>query len=398
MIAYASRTLTKSERRYCVTRKELHALVHFVKYFRHFLYGKAFTVRTDHSSLRWLMRFKNPEGQIARWLETLSSYDFKIEHRSGRLHSNADGLSRIPCRQCGMTSAEKGNDTAAVVNQLTVPNRDEDELDIRKIQEANGEIMKVKTCIREGRRPERTQIAEASYFLKLLWSQWPRLEVRNDLVVRKWDVVGTDIVWWQAVLPLSERRTVLKYTHDIKPSGHLGIKKTLSRIRLRYYWPGMHNDVRTYVAGCDKCRRRKGPIPSKHAPMQVLRSGFPMERIAVDIAGPFPVSTKGNKNILVIQDYFTEWIECFPMANMEASTVAKIVVEEVVAKFGIPNKIHSDQGRQFESFLFKEMYKILQIEKTRTTAYHPQSDGMVERFNRTLASMISMFVDENHSD
>ena len=123
-----------------------------------------------------------------------------------------------------------------------------------------------------------------------------------------------------------------------------------------------------------------------------------MERIAVDIAGPFPVSNKGNKYILVVQDYFTKWVECFPMSNMEAGTVAKIVVEEVVTKFGIPNKIHSDQGRQFESELFKEMCKLLQIEKTRTTAYHPQSDGMVERFNRTLASMISMFVDENHSD
>ncbi|MCG8033054.1 MAG: DDE-type integrase/transposase/recombinase, partial [Candidatus Thiodiazotropha taylori] len=123
-----------------------------------------------------------------------------------------------------------------------------------------------------------------------------------------------------------------------------------------------------------------------------------MERIAVDIAGPFPLSNKGNKYILVIQDYFTKWVECFPMTNMEAGTVAKIMVEEVVTKFGIPNKIHSDQGRQFESALFKEMCTILQIEKTRTTAYHPQSDGMVERFNRTLASMVSMFVDENHSD
>lgn len=93
--------LTKSERKYCVTRKELLALVYFVRYFRHFLYGKPFTVRTDHGSLRWLMQFKNPEGQVARWLEILSTYEMKIEHRPGRLHRNADALSRIPCRQCG---------------------------------------------------------------------------------------------------------------------------------------------------------------------------------------------------------------------------------------------------------------------------------------------------------
>ena len=93
VIAYASRTLTKSERRYCVTRKKLLAVINFVKYFRHYLYGRAFTVRTDHGSLRWLMKFKNPEGQIARWLETLSSYEFKIDHRPGRVHRNADGLT-----------------------------------------------------------------------------------------------------------------------------------------------------------------------------------------------------------------------------------------------------------------------------------------------------------------
>ena len=397
VIAYASRTLTKSERRYCVTRKELLAVINFVKYFRHYLYGRAFTVRTDHGSLRWLMKFKNPEGQIARWLETLSSYEFKIEHRPGRVHRNADGLSRIPCRQCGMAFA--GTDiSGTVIHRVSAQNNDGDQVDIHKLQEESDDIKRLKSWILEGKRPKHTEISEASYFLKCLWLEWPRLEVRDDLVVRRFEVLGTDIVWWQAILPLSERRTVLRYAHDIKSSGHLGVRKTLNKLRQRYFWPGMRNDVSIYVAGCDKCRRRKGQIPSKHAPMQVLRSGFPMERIAVDIAGPFPVSNKGNKYILVVQDYFTKWVECFSMANMEAGTVAKIVVEEVVTKFGIPNKIHSDQGRQFESELFKEMCKLLQIEKTRTTAYHPQSDGMVERFNRTLASMISMFVDENHSD
>ena len=96
VIAYASRTLSKSERKYCVTRKELLALVYFVKYFRHYLYGRKFTARTDHGSLRWLMNFKNPEGQVARWLEVLSTFFMTIEHRPGILHGNADGLSRTP--------------------------------------------------------------------------------------------------------------------------------------------------------------------------------------------------------------------------------------------------------------------------------------------------------------
>ncbi len=137
---------------------------------------------------------------------------------------------------------------------------------------------------------------------------------------------------------------------------------------------------------------------TKAAPMQIVRSGYPMERIAVDILGPFPVSEKGNKYILVIGDYFTKWTECFAMPNMEAATVASILVNEVFSRLGIPNTIHSDQGRQFESNLFTELCKLLQIDKTRTTPCHPQSDGMVERFNRTLTAMLSMFVDDNHQN
>ena len=93
--------ISKAERRYCVTRKELYAVVYFTKYFKHYLVGKQFLLRTDHSSIRWLLSFKDPEGQVARWIEALSEFDMKIEHRPGKQHGNADGLSRMPCRQCG---------------------------------------------------------------------------------------------------------------------------------------------------------------------------------------------------------------------------------------------------------------------------------------------------------
>ena len=110
------------------------------------------------------------------------------------------------------------------------------------------------------------------------------------------------------------------------------------------------------------------------------------------------MTENGNKYILVISDFFTKWTESFAMLNMEARTCAKILVNEVVSRFGVPNKIHSDQGRQFESNLFAEMCELLQIEKTRTTPYHPQSDGMVERFNRTLCAMLSTLVDDNQGN
>ncbi|CAC5394031.1 unnamed protein product [Mytilus coruscus] len=103
-IAYASRPMSKSERKYCVTRKELLAVVYFVKYFKPYLYGRKFTIRTDQSSLRWLLNLKNPDGQVARCIETLSAYDMHIQYRPGTHHRNADALSRIPCKQCGYRS------------------------------------------------------------------------------------------------------------------------------------------------------------------------------------------------------------------------------------------------------------------------------------------------------
>jgi transposase InsO family protein len=109
----------------------------------------------------------------------------------------------------------------------------------------------------------------------------------------------------------------------------------------------------------------------------------------MDILCELPETSGGNKHILVISDYYTKWTECFAMPNMEAKTMAKLLVEEVIVRFGTPYVIHTDQGVQFESHLFQEVCRLLQIQKPRTTPYHPQSDGMVERNNRTILTMLS---------
>ena len=132
--------------------------------------------------------------------------------------------------------------------------------------------------------------------------------------------------------------------------------------------------------------------------MQKVGASRPMERIDTDILGELPLTDKGNRYILVVSDYFTKWTEAFPMPNMEARTVADIIVREVVSRFGVPSSIHSDQGRQYESRLFSEMCKVLHIKKRRTTPYHPQSDGMVERFSKTLVRMLKSYITDHQSD
>ncbi|XP_069122377.1 uncharacterized protein [Argopecten irradians] len=143
-------TLTKAERKYCVTRKELLAVVVFLKYFRHYLYKHKCVVRTDHSALRWLLETKNPEGQVARWIQVISSQDIEIRHRPGKQHANADALSRIPCRQCGYQP--KILDKVNTVN-ANGSNHVKQEETLGDLQDKDPDIMLIKTWIKEGKRP-----------------------------------------------------------------------------------------------------------------------------------------------------------------------------------------------------------------------------------------------------
>ncbi|CAG2213721.1 unnamed protein product [Mytilus edulis] len=256
---------------------------------------------------------------------------------------------------------------------------DDLELDIRQLQETDKDLQTVIGWLTTGSKPSYSQTGKHSYVVKSLWSQWNVMKVQDGILFRE----DPETNLKQVVIPMKERRKILEFAHDNKTAAHLGIKKTLARIKENFI---------------GQVLERKKPIPKRKAPMQVKESGYPMERIAMDILGELPASEKGNKYILVISDYYTKWTESHPMPNMEATTVANILMTEVISRFGVPTIIHSDQGSQFESHLFKEMCKLLQIEKTRTTPYHPKSDGMVERFNKTLATMLTGYVNEYHSN
>ena len=191
---------------------------------------------------------------------------------------------------------------------------------------------------------------------------------------------------------------VLSQLHDSRSGGHLGVNKTYSKINERYFWYKCKSDVKKWCRNCDKCAARKSPAKLAKSPMQVYNVGAPMERWAIDVLGPLPRSNSGNLYLLVVGDYFTKWIDAIPIRDQKANTVAKKFVERIVTIFGTPMQLHSDQGTNFESEVFREMCKILGIEKTRTTPHHPQSDGMIERANRTIENMLSAFVSKNTRD
>jgi transposase InsO family protein len=132
--------------------------------------------------------------------------------------------------------------------------------------------------------------------------------------------------------------------------------------------------------------------------MSPIEVNEPFEMVGVDVIGPLPQTTKGNEYLVVFTDYLTKWPEAFAVPNQESLTIAKLLVEEIICKHGAPKKLLSDRGKNFLSDLMHDIATIMKIKKVNTTAYHPQTDGLTERFNKTLIQMISMYTDKNQHD
>ena len=181
-----------------MTRRKLLAVVHFVKHYRHYLYGSHFIIRTDHGSLRWLYNFKEPEGQIARWLETLGMYDFKIIHRPGRQHSNADALSRLSCRQCGWTDGTTESVSAVTRSQQkqheeAASPEDNSWLTTKSVASLKEEQLQdpvlskiVQWKVTEA-KPKWEKISAESKEVKAYWGMWRQLQVKNGVLYKQWD-------------------------------------------------------------------------------------------------------------------------------------------------------------------------------------------------------------------
>ena len=189
-----------------------------------------------------------------------------------------------------------------------------------------------------------------------------------------------------------------KELHDSPSFGHLGVKSTIAHLRSRFYWVGYKRDIDLKCAECQECQARKMPQNVAKADLKQYHTGVPLERVAIDLLGPLPETKSGSKYIVVIIDYFTKWVEAIPSSNIKAETVANALIKDFICRFGVPKEIHTDQGPQFESDLFRCLCLYLQIDKTRTSPFHPQSDGMVERFNRTLEDMPSKFISPTQND
>lgn len=198
----------------------------------------------------------------------------------------------------------------------------------------------------------------------------------------------------QLVVPQSFRVTALQGIHN--DVGHPGKDKTLWLARQRFYWPGMERDISNHIETCSRCICSRTPVRPA-AELIPIVSTRPMELVCIDFLS-LEQSKGGFENILVITDHFTRFAQALPCKNQTAHTTAKVLYDNFFFHYSFPEKLHSDQGRNFESKVIRELCKLLGIKKTRTTPYHPMGKGSAERFNQTLIKMLSTLSEEQKSD
>ena len=271
VIAYAARALSKAERNYSTTRKELLALVWGTEHFETYLYGRRFLARIDRSALQWLQNFKNPRGQVARWLERLSDFDFEVEHRSRQLHGNADGLSRLTWES--INSAEQDED-AVLINSVNVEPLSRES--IKAALKQDPVLSQVVDWLKTGVKPARCDVEGGVRKLLSYWSQWGRLLLRDGLVLRRWENEKTgQEIYQQICLPESFVPQVLHVLHNSPLAGHLGVSKPFE-VRRRFYWHGMREDVENHIRRCGPCAKVNDPSKLPRAPL--INIGSPLAK------------------------------------------------------------------------------------------------------------------------
>ncbi|KAL8570939.1 hypothetical protein ACOMHN_023611 [Nucella lapillus] len=224
-------------------------------------------------------------------------------------------------------------------------------------------------------------------------------QVKNGLLHRMFTKTKTGKVTSQLVVPACFRETVMSVGHESLMAGHLGISKTADRVLSSFHWPGAMADLKRYCASCDACQRSATRGAKRKAPLkQPPLIDTPFRRVAIDLIGPIaPCSGSGHRYILTMVDYATRYPEAVALKRIETEVVAEGLVE-VFSRVGVPSEVLSDRGSQFTSGVMREVSRLLGVTQLYTTPYHPQSNGLVERFNGTLKGMLKKLCEERPSD
>lgn len=382
-IAYASRTMNKSERNYAQIDKEALSIIFGVTKFNQYLAGKSFKIFTDHKPL---IRLFDPVKKIPdtlsprmlRWSLMLSGYDYRIEYREGKNNKNADALSRLPL--------------PITVREVSKPQ------EVMFVSNNDGWPVTSKTIAKWTLENTITK-----QVLEWVLHGWPQKNVgqKYEPYFRRRDSIScleNCLLWGhRVIIPEQGHDKMLKLLHSV----HQGISSMKAKARSVIWWPNMDQEIEQMVNSCCRCQMFAKDSP-KSKPLE-WKSGLPWERIHIDYAGPFQ-----GKYFLVIVDSYTKWLEVKVVPNTESKTSIK-VLRKIFATFGLPLELVSDNATSFTSYEFREFLRLNGIKQILIPPYHPASNGQAERYVQTVKNCLrkldknditlslSRFLLENHS-
>jgi len=402
VIAYASRSLGKAEKNYPAHKLEFLALKWAVtEKLRDYLYGAKFIVLTDNNPLTYVLTSAKLDACGHRWLAALSAFDFTLKYRAGVKNVDADTLSRL-AHNPELTADQEREISAEVVHTIcsslhcplvetlclstdALVDMDGQDIgqyrpqDIRRAQNSDPLVGTWMTYIRSGKRPNHRVCSRPEDNAML--RSFDHLRLKRGALYREVKTESETVS--QLVLPKSLVKEALTGLHD--DIGHPGRDRTMALTKERFWWPGMSKDVEDWVRHCPRCVRRKahGDV----APLVSITTSQPLELVCIDFLS-LESSSGGYQNVLVITDHFTRYAQAIPTRNQTARTTAEALFNSFITHYGFPKRLHADQGANFESRVIRELCQIAGVDKSRTTAYHPMGNGMVERFNRSLLAML----------
>ena len=445
-IAYGGRTLHNHELRWHITDKEGLALVEAVKQFRPYLANTKFTVYTDNISVKWLKQIKNCQGRLGRWALSLQGYNFSIVHKSGSANGNADGLSRriYPSKEavstdshdeladlgeeavCSIQNSIEGIELTAVtlfysheeqvqtakvfpatantdgqpkttiLNEVVNDDRYKDLIKLQRNCEFYKDIVKYKLCKEVPDDPKKAKsVVAESYQFEI----GPQGLLFHLYTPRTKGVPKEEKILLQLAVPKKMRDEILKSFHDsLAGGGHQGFERTYAALRLKYFWPSMWDDTRTYIQSCEPCQASKRHIHGKPPPLNPLPVSDLFGRWHIDILGGLPTTKDKYKYVLLVVDSYSKWCEAFPLRTQEATEVAAVLFKEIICRYGAPNVLVSDRGINFMSNLVKALCELFQITRYYTSSYRPLFNGAIERMNSVILQALRIYCKGQQDD